>query len=148
MTISLVLSLWSIGRFLSLLLTVTTFFDLLFVYFLFLGYANWLQIVLDCSRLFLFVLLVRYGCSPILYKIFWDKLRHQAKLDMVKKFWYFIGSKFWMPVPGYCFCRVGWALDRVPMRFWSFPKMLSYPKILSLKSFGNSQGYTYIKSLY
>ena len=41
----------------------------------------------------------------------------------------------------------GWALGNNSMRFWDFSDISCFPKILSLKLFGNSTGYSYIPCL-
>ena len=112
---------WAFGQFdgPSLYSRLTTSFNLLFVYFSW-GCAGLLQI--DYSGLFLFVLLVCYGCSAILCKIFWEKLRNQIKLNKTEKLWYLVSPIFWAPVPNICFCSGDWTLGCIP---WSFEVFLT-----------------------
>ena len=47
---------------------------------------------------------------------------------------------FWQLFSAFNFWKVDWALDCVSTHIWHFSNISSFPKILSLKSFGNSWG--------
>ena len=52
---------------------------------------------------------------------------------------------FWLLLPKFNFWKGVWALGYVSTQIWDFPNISLFPKILSLKSFGNSWGNSYTK---
>ena len=95
---------------------------------------NWLAIQESCPIRFQFIFIKRaclilcfllwyfYRFNLInelnliynLYKIFWGKLRNQAKLDTTKKLWDLFLHIFWVPLQKLQGRRLG------PMKFWVF----------------------------
>lgn len=57
-----------------------------------------------------------------------------------KKLSYLFLRIFWTQLPKICFYKGDWAQGCVPMQFWAFPNVSLFPKILSLKLFGNLWG--------
>ena len=83
----------------------------------------------------------------IICKMFWEKLRNQAKLDKNEKFWYLFWRIFRGPVPKIYFCGGDWALCCVLMEFWDFANVSLLPTTLSVKSYGELFGNSYIRFL-
>ena len=52
---------------------------------------------------------------------------------------------FWRLSPKCYFWKAGWELGSVSIQFRDFENMFWYPKILSLKSFGNSWSNSYTR---
>ena len=72
--------------------------------------------------------------SLTLYKIFCKTL---AKLDKIMYLSNLFFYWFWL-LPNLKYWRGDWPLSCVPTQFWDFLNILWFPKILSLKLFGNS----------
>ena len=73
-------------------------------------------------------------------RIFWGKLKNQAKLDKTKDFDICFCIFFVSAIAKIYFCREDWTLG-CPMQFWDFlNQIFLFSKMLSLKSFGNSWG--------
>ena len=72
-----------------------------------------------------------------------DKMqRNQAKLYRTRNFdicFYVIRPL----VPNFFFWKRVWVVDSVCTHFWVFPMISEFPKILSLRLFGNSWGNSY-----
>ena len=81
-----------------------------------------------------------YNSVQNILRIFWGKLRNQAKLDKTKDFDICFCIFFVSAIAKIYFCREDWTLG-CPMQFWDFlNKIFLFSKMLSLKSFGNSWG--------
>ena len=52
---------------------------------------------------------------------------------------------FWLLLQKFNFWEGDWALDYVSNQIWDFPNISLFPKIVSLKSFGNPWGNSYTK---
>ena len=83
--------------------------------------------------------------STTLGKVFGTRWRNPAKLDRTRKVWYLLLHVFWLLLPKFNFCRGDGALGYVSTQIWDAPNISLFPKILSLKSFGNSWGNLYTK---
>ena len=73
--------------------------------------------------------------------------RNQAKLYRTRNFdicFYVIRPL----VPNFFFWKGVWVVDSVCTHFWVFPMISEFPKILSLRLFGNSCGNSYTMFLY
>ena len=77
--------------------------------------------------------------NTILDKIFGTKWRNPVKLDRARKVWYLLLRVFWLLLLKFNFWNEDWALGYVSTKIWDFPNISLFPKILSLKSFGNSE---------
>ena len=76
-------------------------------------------------------------------KIFGTKQKNPVKLDCIRKVWYLLLRAFWLLLPKFNFWKGDWALGYVSTQIWDFPNISLFPKILSLKSFGNLWGNSY-----
>ena len=94
-----------------------------------------------------YALLTMWSQPTILCKVFWVKLRNQAKLGNNEKLWCLFLSIFWAPVSKFYFCRGDWTLGYAPMQFWDLTSISLSPKILSLKLLGKSWDNSYLRFL-
>ena len=78
--------------------------------------------------------------NKILGKIF---LKNQAKLNNSIKYWHLLSRNFWCLLPKSIFCSESKKLGSAHINFCVFTNISKFPKILSLKSFGNSSGNPY-----
>ena len=83
--------------------------------------------------------------STILGKVFGTKLRNPVKLYRTRKVWYLLFRVFWLLLPKFNFWKGDWVLGYVSTQIWDFPNISLFPKILSVKSFGNSWDNSYTK---
>ena len=59
-------------------------------------------------------------------------------MDRKREFWYLLLRASWQLLPEFNFWKGDWVLGYVSTQNWDFPNITLFPKILSLKSFGNS----------
>ena len=69
-----------------------------------------------------------------------DKLEKLSKTEQDKKVWYLLLHIFWLLQPKFNFLNGDWALTYVSTQIWDYLNISLFPKILSVKSFGNSRG--------
>ena len=81
----------------------------------------------------------------ILERIFGTKQRYSVKLDRTKKIWHVFLRVFWVLMSRFKFWKEDWVLGYVSNQIWKFLNISLFPKILGLKSFCNSWGYSYTK---
>ena len=75
----------------------------------------------------------------------WNKIDKSSKTGQDKKSLTPLSRVFWLLLPKFNFWKGDWALGYVSTQIWDFPNIFLFPKILSLKSFGNSWGSSYTK---
>ena len=91
------------------------------------------------NKMFMFIF------SAVLGEIFGTKWRNPVKLDRKRNVWYQLLHVFWQLLPKFNLWKEDWALGYVSTQIWDFPNIFLFPKILSLKLFGNSWGNSYTK---
>ena len=74
-----------------------------------------------------------------------DKCFVKIELERKRKVWCLLLSVFRLALPKLDFWKRGWSLGYVSMRISHFSNISLFPKILSLKSFGNPWGNSYTK---
>ena len=79
----------------------------------------------------------------IMCKIFWEKIKKSSKVRQDRKLWYMFLNTFWAQVSKIYLSREDGTPDCVLMQFWDFSNIFLFPKILSLKLFGNTWGNLY-----
>ena len=73
-------------------------------------------------------------------QIIWNKIEKSSKTGRTRKIWYLLLRVFWLLLSKFSFWKEDWALGYVSIQIWDFPSISLFPKILNLKSFGNSWG--------
>ena len=78
----------------------------------------------------------------------WNEIQKSSKTEKVKTFWYtliYCCVVVGLVLPTFNFWKGDWALGYVSTQLWDFTDISLFPKILTLKSFGNSWGNSYTK---
>ena len=81
-----------------------------------------------------------FPVPTILDNTFGTRWRNPLKLDRTRKVWYLLLPGFWLLLPKVNFWKGDWALGYVSTQIWDVPNISLFPKIVTLKSFGNSWG--------
>ena len=85
--------------------------------------------------------------TTIIQKIFETKFGFHVKYCLTGKVQFLFFSSFWQVLKEFSFWHWDWALVYHSSKFWDFPEFSLFPKIPSLKSFGNSFGNSYTPCL-
>ena len=75
----------------------------------------------------------------------WNKIEDPVKLQRKRKTWYLLLRVYWLLLPNFNIWKRHWAVGYVSTQIKYFPDISLFPKIPSLKSFGNSWGSSYVK---
>ena len=67
------------------------------------------------------------------------------KLDKTRKLWYLFLGDIWLLVSNIHLWRLDWALGCVTTQTWDIPNISKFPKILSLRLYGNLWVNSYAK---
>ena len=126
-------------------------------YFLYIGitlvdlHLNWLNwflfLILEGGLLVILIDCMIFLTIPtIIHNIYETTLVFMWNKNM-EKFQFLFFSTFLLVSTKLLFWEDDWALGYNSRKFWDFPGLSKFPKILSLKSFTNSWGNSYIPSL-